>query len=99
MWLLVNWENIIRLATSLQNGRFERRAQLTCAMLNMLSLRFFSDDVRTTQAATREDKRLKPPNTTSVDSKTGNVILPVGIESDLKDLMIAGIGRSVTGAQ
>ena len=99
MWLLVNWENIIRLATSLQDSRFERRVQLTCAILSMLSLRFFSGDARTAQAATREDKRLKPPIATSVDSKTGDIILPVGVESDLKDLMIAGIGRRVTSAQ
>jgi hypothetical protein len=99
MRLLVNWENIIRLATSVHDGRFEGRVQLTCAIINIFSLRFFSGDARTPQVATKEDKRLRLPNTTSVDSKIGDAILPVGIELDWKDLMIAGIGRSVTGAQ
>lgn len=50
----------------------------------MLLLRFFSGDARTAQVATREDERLKQPNAISVASKTGDVILAIGIESDLK---------------
>ena len=52
--------------------------------------------MRTAQAVIREDKKLKPPIIISADFKTGDIILPIRVELDLKDFIIAGIGRRVT---